>query len=67
MKKFVSEEELKELYRDRNYNKLHNVRSKDYSKRTIGTYISKSIDRIDSSTLKETKKEMVNLIDKHIK
>ena len=67
MKKFVSEEELKEIYRDRNYNKLHNVRSKNYKEHTIGTYISKSINKIDSPTLKETKKEMVNLIGKHIK
>ncbi len=67
LKKLLPEEELKKIYREKNYDKLENIKSKNYKERTIGTYISKSINKINSQTLRLTKKTMVNLIDKHIK
>lgn len=66
LKGFCSENELKKIYRKRNYNSLENVKSKNYRVHTIGTYISKSINKIKSPLLKKTKKQMMNLIDKHI-
>ena len=63
----ILKEELREVYRNKNYIKLENVRTKNYKEHTIGTYISKSISKVDSFSLKETKKNMMNLIDKHIK
>ena len=63
--KFINED-LKSVYRDKNYMKLTNVKSKNYKEHTIGTYISKSINRIDSDSLRKAKKELVNFIDKHI-
>ena len=57
--------ESKELFRKMKYENLKNVQSKNYKEHTIGTYISKSINKINSPKLKTTKKEMLNLIDKH--
>lgn len=67
LKEFFSEDGLKKSFRNDNYAKLKNVRTRNYREHTIGTYISKSINKIASSSLKTTKKKMVNLIDKHIK
>lgn len=59
-------EDIKEMIRFKNYNKLANIESKDYKECTYGTYVSKSINKIKANSLKITKKELVNFIDKHI-
>ena len=51
LKEFISEEELKKYYREKNYNKLENVKTKKYKQRTIGSYISKAINIINNNYL----------------
>ena len=60
-------EKYKETTRNINYSKLANVVSKNYKECTFGTYVSKSINKINSISLKVTKKTLINIIDKHIK
>lgn len=61
------EEKYKDTIRNINYSKLANVVSKNYKECTFGTYVSKSINKINSKSLKLTKKTLINIIDKHIK
>ena len=66
LKQHMKEEALKKIFREENYHKLENIKTKNYRKRTLGTYVSKSIAKTNNSYLKQTKMQMANNIDKHI-
>jgi len=59
-------EKITKVYRQKNYERLKNVKTKNYKKHTFGTYISKSYVKTKSEDIKKLKKDLVNFIDKHI-
>lgn len=65
--KLIENDNIKKAEKIKMYRKLENVTGNDYTKYTIGSYISKAV-RIfdDSDNLKKTKMELVHFIDKHL-